>query len=133
MKYDVTTARLQLAFPSLHHRRLVAVATVLFRTHASDCPSHLRSCHAFPTICERPGHSAPVLPCPHDALSIPVANTNILDRDSIYTAVRALNKLPEDIVGVTADSGTQAFKRCVHLLLFTHTIVIYFYLNSLRF
>jgi len=54
-----------------------------------------------------------VLPCPRDALSIPVANTNFLDRDSIYTAVRALNKLPEDIVGVTADSGTQALKRCI--------------------
>ena len=109
---DEDTGHTQLNIPSLHHRRKVAVATVLYKIQTSQCPADLQALLPPPYVKHRTTRSSIVMP--NHALSLPKARTCCLDRSFIHTAVPLWNSLPDSVVGDITDEGFQLFKCRVH-------------------
>ena len=109
---DEVFARSKLNIPSLHHRRLVAAATVLYKMHTSQCPADLRGLLPPPFVRRRTTRSS--VSMPEHALSLPGSKTYCLDRSFIHTAVPLWNSLPDSIVGNITDAGFHHFASRVH-------------------
>lgn len=109
---DEATAREKLAISSLHHRRQVAAATVLYKMHTSHSPADLRA--MLPSSYERRRTTRSSLSMPAHAVSMPDARTYTLDRSFLHCAIRIWNSLPDAVVGNICDDGVQAFKSRVH-------------------
>ena len=109
---DEAIALEKLAITSLHHRRQVAAATVLYKMHTSHSPLDLRAMLPPPYDRRRVIRSSTSIPA--HALSLPNAKTYTLDRSFLHTAIRTWNNLPEAVVGNISDSGVQSFKIQVH-------------------
>ncbi len=89
----VTEATTDLNIASLHHRHVVAVATVLYRMHTKECPADLKPIQ----LIKMPSH----------ALREPVSRTNFTGRTFKDTAVQTRNKLPDHAVGDINDDGSR--------------------------
>ena len=109
---DEDTACKQLNIPSLHHRRRVAAATVLYKMHTSKCPADLQA--LLPPPLEKCRTTRYTLDLPGHALSLPKSRTQCLDRSFIHTAIPLWNSLPASVVGNITDDGLQLFKCRVH-------------------
>jgi len=109
---DEDTACKQLNIPSLHHRRRVAAATVVYKMQTSKCPADLQALLPPPLIKSR--STRYTLDLPDHALSLPKSRTQCLDRSFIHTAIPLWNSLPASIVGNITDEGLQLFKCRVH-------------------
>ena len=109
---DEDTARSQLNMTSLHHRRQVAAATVLYKMHTRHCPQDLAALLPAPYVRRRATRSSVTLP--DHALSLPAARTHCLDRSFIHSTIPLWNSLPDSVVAVITDDGIQAFKCRVH-------------------
>ena len=114
---DEVTALSQLSITSLHHRRQVAAATVLYKMQTNHCPADLSALLPPPYIRRRTTRASAYMPV--HALSLPVARTRCLDRSFIHTAVSLWNSLPVTVVGNITDEGIQSFKSLVHQYLLT--------------
>ena len=109
---DEDTACAQLNIPSLHHRRKVAAATVLYKMQTSQCPADLKALLPPAYVKRRTTRSSVVMP--DHALSLPKARTYCLDRSFIHTAIPLWNSLPDTVVGDISEEGLQLFKCRVH-------------------
>jgi len=109
---DEISASTNMAIPSLHHRRLVAASTVLYKMQTNHSPTDLQA--MLPPPYDRRRDTRCNTSIPTHALTMPYAKTCTLDRSFIHTAVRVWNSLPDAVVGHIKDSGLQAFKCRVH-------------------
>jgi len=105
-------ARTELNITSLHQRRQVAAATVLYKMHTSLCPPDLKALLPKPFLVRRATRSSLSMPC--HALTVPVSRTISTGRTFIHTAVRVWNSLPDKVVGDIYDNGAPSFKSRVH-------------------
>ena len=101
-------ARSELNISSLHQRRQVAAATVLYKMHTSTCPPDLKALLPQPFVVRRATRSSLSMPC--HALTVPTSRTVSTGRTFIHTAVQVWNSLPDDVVGNISDNGTPSFK-----------------------
>ena len=115
---DEDEARSELNISSLHERRQVAAATVLYKMHTSVCPTDLRALLPQPYVVRRATRSSLSMPC--HALTVPVSRTVSTGRTFIHTAVHVWNSLPDDVVGDIAQSGATSFRSRVHQHLMSH-------------
>ena len=97
-------ARSDRNIPLLHHRRLVAAASMLYKMHRSKCPADLKALLPQPYVFRRSTRSS--LSMPSHALSLPVSRTHSTDRTFIHTAVKTWNELPDNVVGVINFEGS---------------------------
>ena len=109
---DEVAARTNLNIPSLHHRRQVAGAVVLYKMQTSLCPEDLKKMVPPPYRIRRATRSS--LSTPSHALQKPISRTYSTGRSFLHAAVTVWNNLPENIVGTISDNGTQSFKSRVH-------------------
>ncbi len=105
-------ARSELNISSLHQRRQVAAATVLYKMHTSLCPPDLKAVLPQPYVVRRATHSSLSMPC--HALAVPTSRTDSTCRTFIISTVQVWNSLPDDVVGNILDNGTPSFKSRVH-------------------
>ena len=105
-------AKTELNISSLHERRQVAAATVLYKMHTSLCPPDLKALLPQPFVVRRATRSSLSMPC--HALTVPVSRTFSTGRTFIHTAVHVWNSLPDSVVSDISDNGTPSFKRRVH-------------------
>ena len=109
---DEDEARTELNISSLHKRRQVAAATVLYKMHTSVCPPDLRALLPQPYDVRRTTRSS--VSMPSHALAVPVSRTVSTGRTFIHMAVDCWNSLPDYVVGDISDSGAISFKNRVH-------------------
>ena len=100
-------ARTKLNITSLHQRRQVAAATVLYKMHTSMCPSDLKALLPQPYVIRRATRSSVSMPC--HALTLPSSRTVSSGRTFIHAAVQVWNSLPDEVVGDIHDIGIQSF------------------------
>ena len=105
-------ARTKLNITSLHQRRQVAAATVLYKMHTSMCPSDLKALLPQPYVIRRATRSSVSMPC--HALTLPSSRTVSSGRTFIHAAVQVWNSLPDEVVGDIHDIGIQSFKSRVY-------------------
>ena len=105
-------ARTKLNITSLHQRRQVAAATVLYKMHTSLCPPDLKALLPQPYVVRRATRSSVSMPC--HALTIPSSRTVSSGRTFIHAAVQVWNSLPDEVVGDIHDIGIQSFKSRVY-------------------
>ena len=115
---DEDEARSELNISSLHERRQVAAATVLYEMHTSVCPTDLRAPLPQPYVVRRASRSSLSMPC--HALAVPVSTTVSTGRTFIHMAVHVWDSLPNDVVGDIAESGAASFRSRVHQRLMSH-------------
>ena len=109
---DEHEATSELNISTLHQRRQVAAATVLYKMHTSLCPTDLRSLLPQPYVVRRATRSSMSMPC--HALAVPVSRTISTGRTFIHAAVHVWNSLPDNIVGNITDDGVVSFKSRVY-------------------
>ena len=106
-------ARTELNITSLHQRRQVAAATVLYKMHTSSwCPPDLKTLLPKPFLVRKATRSSLSMPC--HALAVPVSRTISAGRTFIHTAARVWNGLSDKVVGDIYDNGAPSFKSRVH-------------------
>ena len=105
-------ARSKLNISSLHQRRQVAAATVVYKMHTSLCLPDLKALLPEPYVVRRATRSS--VSMPSHALTVPVSRTVSTGRTFIHTAVQVWNSLSDDVVGNISDNGKSSFKRRVH-------------------
>ncbi|XP_071823189.1 uncharacterized protein [Apostichopus japonicus] len=101
--------RTELNISSLHQRRQVAAATVLYKMHTNSCPPDLKAMLPQPFVATRSS-----LSMPSHAFTVPVSRTVSTGRTFIPSAVQVWNSLPDSVVGDISDNGAQSFKCRVH-------------------
>ncbi|XP_072020331.1 uncharacterized protein [Amphiura filiformis] len=107
---DEQQARIDLNIPSLHHRRQVAAASVLYKMHTSLCPPDLKALLPKPFVIRR----ASRLSMPSHALTEPVSRTLSTGITFVHVAVHVWNGLPDSVVGEITGYGAQSIKSRVH-------------------
>ncbi|PIK50568.1 reverse transcriptase [Apostichopus japonicus] len=105
-------ARTELNISSLHQRRQVAAATVLYKMHTNSCPPDLKAMLPKPFVARRATRSS--LSMPGHAFTVPVSRTVSTCRTFFYSTVQVWNSLPDSVVGDISDNGAQSFKCRVH-------------------
>ena len=115
---DRDEARKELNITSLHQRRQVAAATVLYKMHTSICPTDLSALLPQPYVIRRATRSS--LSMPSHAPAVPVSRTVSTGRTFIHAVVHVWNSLPDCVVGDIAVDGVAPFKTRVHEYLLSH-------------
>ncbi|XP_072170188.1 uncharacterized protein [Diadema setosum] len=105
-------ARSNFNIPSLHHRRQVAAAVALYKMQTGFYPQDLKKLVPPPYTTRRTTRSS--VSTPRHALVEPKSRTHSTGRSFVHTAVTVWNSLPEDIVGMISDRGSQSSKSRVH-------------------
>ncbi|XP_072017132.1 uncharacterized protein [Amphiura filiformis] len=83
---DEQQVRMDLNIPSLHHRRQVAAASVLYKMHTSLCPPNLKALLPKPYVIRRATRTS--LSMPSHALTEPVSRTLSTGRTFVHVAVQ---------------------------------------------
>ncbi|XP_072015675.1 uncharacterized protein [Amphiura filiformis] len=109
---DEQQTRMHLNIPSLHHRRQVAAASVLYKMHTSLCPLDLKALLPKHYVIRRAIRTS--LSMPSHALTEPVSRTLSTGRTFVHVAVHVWNGLPDSVVGEITDYGAQSFMCRVH-------------------
>ena len=109
---DEEEARSKLNITTLHQRRQVAAATVLYKMHTNICPIDLQALLPQPYTVRRVTRTSLSMPC--HALAVPVSRTISTGRTFIHAAVHVWNSLPDDVVGNITENGVASFKSRVH-------------------
>ena len=90
---DEVTASKIFAITTLHHRREVAAATLLYKMHTSHCPIDLQA--LLPSLHEVRRITRSLLIMPAHVLSMPGARTHTLNRSFLHTTITIWNNLPK--------------------------------------